>query len=50
MKAEMTTDLIVGLVIEEKGAQIYWPFRIGMTLPFLNVLEGLIPFDRFKAD
>ncbi len=50
MKAEMTTDLIVGLVIEEKGAQIHWPFRIGMTLPFLNVLEGLIPFDRFKAD
>ncbi len=39
MKAEMTTDLIAGLVIEGKGAQIYWPFGIEMALPVLNVLE-----------
>jgi len=39
MKAEMTTDLIAGLVIEEKRRTGLWPFGIGMALPVLNVLE-----------
>ena len=32
-----------GLVIEEKGVKLNWPFRIGLALPALNVSEGLIP-------
>ena len=46
----MTKGLIAGFVIDEKGALVYWPFGIGMALAFLNVLEGLIPLDRLKAD